>query len=170
MPAGKIATTINFDSGNIWGRTKDVTYVGKGKSTLDAIVDAAAATQGRVVKSDQFPDRGSFYRSDQFNFAKIGVPALYLGSGTEFIGKPDGWGKEQKENYEKTNYHQPSDQINDSWNFEGMIEDAQLGFYVGVDVANAATTPSWNPGDEFEAARKASLATTPAAAAPATSP
>jgi Zn-dependent M28 family amino/carboxypeptidase len=164
VPAGKIATNINYDSGNIWGRTKDVTYVGKGKSTLDSIVDAAAATQGRIVKPDQFPDRGSFYRSDQFNFAKIGVPALYLGSGTEFIGKPAGWGKEQKEAYEKTNYHQPSDQINDSWNFDGMIEDAQLGFYVGVDIANAAVTPTWIPGDEFEAARKAALA------APAASP
>lgn len=158
VPGGRIATNINYDSGNIWGRTKDVTYVGMGKSSLDAIVEAAAATQGRVVKPDQFPDRGSFYRSDQFNFAKIGVPALYLGSGMEFIGKPDGWGRQQREEYEAKNYHQQSDEINDAWNFEGMIEDAQLGFFVGVDIANAASTPTWNPGDEFEAARKASLA------------
>lgn len=155
---GKIAANINYDSGNIWGRTKDVTYVGKGKSSLDAIVDAVAATQGRTVKPDQFPDRGSFYRSDQFNFAKIGVPALYLGSGTDFIGKPPGWGKEQRENYEAKSYHQPSDEINDSWNFEGMIEDAQLGFWVGLNIANADAMPTWVPGDEFEAARKAALA------------
>ncbi|MET0498604.1 MAG: M28 family peptidase [Steroidobacteraceae bacterium] len=157
VPAGRIATNINYDSGNIWGRTKDVTYIGKGKSTIDAIVDAAAATQERIVKADQFPDRGSFYRSDQFNFAKIGVPALYLSAGTDFIGKPAGWGREQRENNEAKNYHQPSDEINDSWNFDGMIQDAQLGFFVGVDIANAATTPTWVPGDEFEAARKASL-------------
>ena len=157
VPAGKIAANINYDSGNIWGRTRDVTYVGKGKTSLDAIVDAVAATQGRTVTADQFPDRGSFYRSDQFNFAKIGVPALYLGSGTDFIGKPAGWGKEQRENYEAKSYHQPSDEINDSWNYEGMIEDARLGFWVGLDVANADAMPTWVPGDEFEAARKAAL-------------
>jgi Zn-dependent M28 family amino/carboxypeptidase len=158
VEAGKIAANINYDSGNIWGRTKDVTYVGKGKSTLDEIVDAVAATQERTVKPDQFPDRGSFYRSDQFNFAKVGVPALYVGTGTDFIGKPAGWGTEQRENYETHNYHQPSDEIKPDWNFDGMVEDAQLGFWVGVNVANAPTMPTWVPGDEFEAARKAALA------------
>ncbi|HMN44150.1 MAG TPA: M28 family peptidase [Povalibacter sp.] len=157
MPPGRIAANINFDSGNIWGRTKDVTYIGKGKSSLDAVLEAVAATQGRTVFADQFPDRGSFYRSDQFNFAKIGVPALYTGSGTDFIGKPEGWGREQRESYEKTSYHQPSDEINDRWNFEGMIEDAQLGFWTGLDVANADAMPTWVPGDEFEAARKQAL-------------
>ena len=154
---GKIAANINYDSGNIWGRTSDVTYIGKGKSTLDAELEAVAATQGRVVKGDQFPDRGSFYRSDQFNFAKIGVPALYVGSGTEFIGKPAGWGREQREAYEAKSYHQQSDEISDSWNFEGMIEDAQLGFWTGLNIANKDTLPTWVPGDEFEAARKAAL-------------
>ena len=154
---GKIAANINFDSGNIWGRTKDVTFIGKGKSSLDGVLDAVAATQGRVVKADQFPDRGSFYRSDQFNFAKIGVPALYFGSGTEFIGKPDGWGREQREKYEATSYHQQSDEINDSWNFDGMVEDAQLGFWTGLNIANADAMPTWVPGDEFEAARKKAL-------------
>jgi Zn-dependent M28 family amino/carboxypeptidase len=160
MPPGKIAANINFDSGNIWGRTKDVTYIGKGKSSLDAVLEAVAATQDRVVLADQFPDRGSFYRSDQFNFAKIGVPALYTGSGTDFIGKPAGWGREQRESYEKTSYHQPSDEINDSWNFDGMIEDAQLGFWTGLNVANADAMPTWVAGDEFEAARKKALAAT----------
>jgi len=155
---GKIAANINYDGGNIWGRAKDIVYVGKGKSTLDAEVDAIAQLQGRVVTPDQFPDRGFFYRSDQFNFAKIGVPALYLDTGTDFIGKPPGWGKEQHEAYEAKSYHQPSDEINDSWNFDGMIEDAQLGFYVGLNVANADAMPSWTPGDEFEATRKKALA------------
>lgn len=159
---GKIAANINYDGGNIWGQAKDIVYVGKGKSSLDAIVEAVAATQGRVVTADQFPDRGHFYRSDQFNFAKIGVPALYLDVGTDFIGKPAGWGKEQHELYEAKSYHQPSDEINDSWNFDGMIEDAQLGFWVGLDVANADAMPTWVAGDEFEAARKAALAAVPA--------
>jgi Zn-dependent M28 family amino/carboxypeptidase len=158
MQVGRIAANINYDSGNIWGRTTDVTYIGKGKSSLDEIVDAVAAIQQRVVKPDQFPDRGSFYRSDQFNFAKVGVPALYVGSGTEFIGKPAGWGVQQREHYEATAYHQPSDEIRPDWKFDGMVEDAQLGFWAGVAIANAATMPTWTPGDEFEAVRQAAIA------------
>lgn len=155
---GRIAANINVDGGNIWGRARDVIYVGKGKSTLDDYVEAVARFQDRVVTPDQFPDRGFFYRSDQLNFARIGVPALYLDAGTDIIGKPAGWGKEQHERYEREHYHQPSDEIDDSWNFDGMIEDAQLGFHVGLNVANADTMPTWVPGDEFEAARKAALA------------
>ena len=157
IPPGKIAANINYDGGNIWGRAKDIVYVGKGKSSLDAHVETIAQLQGRTVTPDQFPDRGFFYRSDQFNFAKIGVPALYLDTGTDFIGKPAGWGKEQHEAYQAKNYHQASDEIDASWNFDGMIEDAQLGFYVGLNVANADEMPTWVPGDEFEAARKQAL-------------
>jgi Zn-dependent M28 family amino/carboxypeptidase len=159
VPAGRIAVNINYDGGDIWGRTRDVTYVGKGKSTLDSIVDEIARRQGRTVKADQFPDRGYFYRSDQFNFAKIGVPALYLDTGTDFIGKPEGWGRQQVEYYEEHHYHQPSDEIQPDWNFDGMIDDASLGFWAGLIVANADEMPSWLPGDEFEAARKAASAT-----------
>jgi prolyl oligopeptidase len=155
---GNIATNVNYDGGNRWGRTRDIIYIGKGRSTLDPYVEAIARTQGRVVTADQFPDRGFFYRSDQFNFAKVGVPALYLATGTDFIGQPPGWGEQQLEQYEAKNYHQPSDQIDGSWNFDGMIEDAQLGFHVGCNVANADEMPGWVAGDEFEAARKAALA------------
>jgi Zn-dependent M28 family amino/carboxypeptidase len=157
VPPGKIATNINYDGGNIWGRAKDLVYVGKGKSSLDEVVNTVAEMQGRVVTPDQYPDRGFFYRSDQFSFAKIGVPSLYLDTGTEFIGKPAEWGKQQHEEFETKHYHQPSDQINDTWNFDGMIEDATLGFYVGLIVANSKDMPTWTPGDEFEAARKAAL-------------
>lgn len=166
MAAGKMAANINYDSCNIWGRTKDVSYVGKGKSSLDAVMDAVAATQGRVVTADQFPDRGRFYRSDQFNFAKAGVPALYVKPGTDFIGKPVGWGAQQQKDYEARSYHQPSDEITPEWNFDGMVEDAQLGFWVGVAVANAASMPTWVPGDEFEAARQSALAAVKPAALP----
>jgi Zn-dependent M28 family amino/carboxypeptidase len=162
IPPGKIAANINYDGGNIWGRAKDIVYVGKGKSTMDDYVNAIAQMQGRVVTPDQFPDRGFFYRSDQFSFAKIGVPALYLDTGTDFIDQPGDWGKQQHAAYEEKHYHQPSDEIAADWNFDGMIEDAQLGFYVGDNIANAAEAdlPKWNPGDEFEAARKAALAAT----------
>jgi Zn-dependent M28 family amino/carboxypeptidase len=157
VPPGKIAVDINYDGGNILGRSSDVGYIGKGRSTLDPIVEKHAARQGRTVKPDQYPDRGSFYRSDQFSFAQIGVPSLYLDEGSELIGRPPGWGREQKEAYEARYYHQPSDQLRPEWSFDGMIEDAQLGFRVGFEVASTDQLPAWKPGDEFEAARKAAL-------------
>lgn len=166
VPAGKIAANINYDSGNIWGRTRDVTFVGMGKSSLDALVVEAAARQSRKVTPDQFPDRGHFYRSDQFSFAQIGVPAVFLGTGTDFIGKPEGWGRQQIEVYEEHHYHQPSDELQPDWQLDGMVEDTQLGFTVGLEIANRAELPSWRAGDEFEAARKAALASV-AAGAPA---
>ena len=155
---GRIAANVNLDGGNIWGRTADVAFIGYGKSSLDAVVEAAAARQDRSVVGDQFPDRGFFYRSDQFNFAKIGVPAIYLDSGAEFRDRPAGWGKERIEDWEKIHYHQPSDELTDDWSFDGMVEDAQLAFECGLAVAQSDAPPSWQPGDEFEAARVAALA------------
>lgn len=157
FPPGKIAANLNYDGGNIWGHTHDVTFIGLGKSSIDAIVEAVAAEQGRVVKPDQFPDRGYFYRSDQFSFAKIGVPAMYLDTGTEFVDRPPEWGKAQVNHYTDVNYHQPSDEYDDSWNFDGMVEDARLGYWTGLAIANADEMPRWEEGDEFEAARLKAL-------------
>jgi Zn-dependent M28 family amino/carboxypeptidase len=154
---GKIAANINYDGGNIWGDTHDVTFIGLGKSSIDGIVKSIADEQGRVVKPDQFSDRGYFYRSDQFSFAKIGVPALYLDTGTEFVDKPAAWGKQQVNHYTDVNYHQPSDEYDSSWNFDGMIDDALLGFWTGLAIANGEGMPQWNEGDEFEAARLKAL-------------
>jgi Zn-dependent M28 family amino/carboxypeptidase len=154
---GKIAANINYDGGNIWGKVTDITFIGLGKSSLDVVVKDIAASQGRIVKPDQFPDRGYYYRSDQFSFANIGVPATFFDTGTDFIGRPAGWGKEQMEQYEEVRYHQPSDEFDESWNLEGMIEDASIGFWTALIVANTDAMPSWNPGDEFEAVRKAAL-------------
>jgi Zn-dependent M28 family amino/carboxypeptidase len=159
FPPGKIAADINFDGGNIFGRTRDVTLVSAGKASLDQVAEGVARWQGRVIKPDQFPDRGYYYRSDQFAFAKIGVPALFFDAGTDFIGRSPEWGRQQLETWELKKYHQPGDKLEDTWNFDGMIEDAQLGFYSGWLVAQADAMPTWNPGDEFEAARKKALAT-----------
>jgi Zn-dependent M28 family amino/carboxypeptidase len=158
FPSGRIAANLNYDGGNIFGRTRDLTYIGLGKSSLDRVVRAVAARQGRRVEGDQFPDRGFFYRSDQLSFARIGVPAIYLHSGTDFVGRPAGWGKERLEDWEEHHYHQPSDQYSPSWSFDGMVEDARLGFYSGLDIADDPALPAWNPGDEFEAARRQALA------------
>jgi Zn-dependent M28 family amino/carboxypeptidase len=154
---GRIAANVNYDSGNIWGETRDITFIGLGKSSLDAVANDVAAYQGRTVKGDQFPDRGMYYRSDQFNFAKIGVPAFYFSGGTEFVGRPEGWGTEQINLYTDRHYHQPSDELTAEWNFAGMVQDARFGFHAGLVIANDATLPQWNAGNEFEAARRAAL-------------
>jgi Zn-dependent M28 family amino/carboxypeptidase len=157
FPAGRIAANINIDGGSIFGRTRDVTLVSMGKSSLDEVAVAVAKSQGRSVVPDQFPDRGYYYRSDQFSFAKIGVPALFYSEGTDVIGRPAGWGREQHEQWELKQYHQPSDKLDGTWNFDGMIEDAQMDLMDGWLIAQADAMPSWNPGDEFEAARKRAL-------------
>ncbi|MEJ2084436.1 MAG: M28 family peptidase [Acidobacteriota bacterium] len=158
---GKIAANVNLDGANIWGRARDLTYIGYGKSSLDSVVEAAAKRQGRVVKGDQFPDRGHFYRSDQFNFAKIGVPAVYIDKPTEIIGKPEGWGREQMNAWEEVHYHQPSDEMSDTWDLAGAVDDTRVAFAVGLSIADAESLPSWKPGDEFEAARLAALGQMP---------
>lgn len=101
---------------------------------------------------------GYFYRSDQFNLAKIGVPAAYFDAGTDVIGKPAGWGKEQKERFEANDSHQPSEEARPDWDLSGAVEDTQLLFYLGLMVADASRMPAWEPGNEFEAARKKALA------------
>lgn len=158
IAAGKLAANLNYDGGNIWGRSRDITQIGKGKSSLDEIVARVAASLQRTVQGDQFPDKGTFYRSDQFNFAKIGVPALYLKTGTDFVDRTPDWGKQQILAFESQRYHQPSDQFEADWNFDGMVDDARFGFLAALEIANAEHAPEWVPGDEFEAARRAALA------------
>lgn len=157
VPPGKVAANINFDAGNIWGRTADLVFIGYGKSSLDEVVEAAAAKQDRRVVGDQFPDKGYFYRSDQFSLAKIGIPAIYLDGGTELRGQPLAAAREAMDAWTAEHYHQPSDELDDTWNFGGMLEDTQIGFWCGLHVAQADAMPAWKPGDEFEAARQAAL-------------
>jgi hypothetical protein len=156
-PAGWLAANLNLDDGNIWGRTRDFPIVGLGKSTLDATVREVARAQGREVTGDPFPDRGYFYRSDQFNFAKIGVPAIFPWTGVDFVGRPEGWGREQREAWEGSLYHRPGDEM-DGWDLSGAVEDARAVYRIGRIVANADAMPAWTPGDEFEAARERALA------------
>jgi Zn-dependent M28 family amino/carboxypeptidase len=158
LPPGRLAANINIDGVSIFGPTRDVVVIGLGKSDLDERVKSLASMQGRVVVPDQFPEKGFFYRSDQFSLAKIGVPAAYLDDGVEVVGKPPGWGKAQKEAFEAKDYHQPSDELRDDWDFSGAVLDTQLLFHLGVGVANSSALPRWRPGDEFEAVRKKELA------------
>ncbi|MFK8115101.1 MAG: M28 family peptidase [Rubripirellula sp.] len=155
---GKMAAVINMDGTNVIGRTHDVNVIGNGKSDLDAIVEAVAKLQSRIVTPDHFPDRGYYYRSDQFSLAKIGVPGIYLHPGIEVVGKEAGWGKQQLEEWTEKIYHQPSDEYREDWDMAGAVEDTRLLFEVGRRIANQPQMPQWNAGDEFEAARKAAIA------------
>jgi Zn-dependent M28 family amino/carboxypeptidase len=157
VPYGRLAANINIDGLNIWGRTKDVSVIGYGKTSIDGVLTQLAKAQGRVVKPDALSDRGFFYRSDQFNFAKVGVPASYFSSGHAFIGRPEAWGREQREKWELTHYHQPSDELLASWDLTGAVEDVKLIYQLMLKLADAPSMPTWTRGDEFELARVKSL-------------
>ncbi len=157
VPLARMAANLNLDGLNVLGRARDVSVVGFGKSSLDAHLIAAAQRQGRVVRPDALSDRGFFYRGDQFNFAKRGVPATWFSSGQDFIGRPAGWGAKQREAWESQRYHQPSDDVTPEWDLSGAVEDVQLYYELGAAVGNAPAMPTWTKGDEFEAARLESL-------------
>jgi Zn-dependent M28 family amino/carboxypeptidase len=156
-PLDKTVATINIDGVNQWGRTKDITVIGLGASDLDDYLRQAAQEQGRTLSPDPEPEKGFYYRSDHFNFAKQGVPALDPDSGTEFIGKPEDWGKKKRDEFTEHDYHAPSDEIKPDWDLSGAVEDDQLLFAVGYRVANADKMPEWKPGNEFKAKRDAMM-------------
>lgn len=155
---GRIAANVNFDGVSIWGEASDMIFIGLGKSSLDRVAADVASYVGRTLQGDQFPDQGYYYRSDQFSFAKIGVPGIYLDGGVEVIGKPAGWGKMRIGAYITRDYHQPSDELADDWVFDGMVADTRFGLLTTYLIAQADEMQSWNPGDEFAAARAAALA------------
>jgi len=154
---GHIAADLNYDGANVLGRTADVAIIGKGKSDLEDRLVAAARAQRRRVVDDPEPDKGYYYRADQLSFARVGVPSLYYGSGRDYIGRPQGWGEQKRAEFTRLRYHQPSDKILPEWDLSGAVEDVQLGYVVGLGVANSDTLPAWYRGDEFEAARKRAL-------------
>jgi len=152
-PLEKTLANINMDVMNQWGRTRDIVIVGYGNSTLDDLLESEARAQGRVIVPDPEPEKGFFYRSDHFEFAKQGVPALYIDSGIEFIGKPEGYGEQKRAEYTENDYHKPSDEIKPDWDLSGAVEDTQLLFMVGYRIAMGEHYPEWNPGTEFKAVR-----------------
>jgi Zn-dependent M28 family amino/carboxypeptidase len=156
-PLTKTAANINIDGINQWGRTKDLVVIGLGASDLDDYARDAAAEQSRVLKGDQEPEKGFYYRSDHFNFAKKGVPAFDPESGIEFIGKPEGYGKQKRDEYTNNDYHQPSDEIKPDWDLVGAAEDGKLFLAMGYRIANAARLPEWKPGNEFKSIRDKAL-------------
>jgi Zn-dependent M28 family amino/carboxypeptidase len=156
-PLAKTVANINMDSWNVHGRTKDLTLIGYGASELDDYAAAAAAEQGRVVHADAEPEKGFYYRSDHFNFAKEGVPALNPDSGSDFIGQPADFSQKMRDDWNANRYHTPKDVVLPTWNLDGTREDLKVLFAVGYRVAQADKFPEWKPGSEFKAKREAML-------------
>jgi len=148
---------INMDELNQWGRSKDVRVIGLGNSTLDDVTEEVAKAQGRTVVGDAEPEKGRYYRSDHFEFAKQGVPALYPKQGIEIVGKPDGYGLQKEKEYTTNDYHKVTDEIKPDWDLAGAVEDLQLYLQIGYKVAEGDKFPEWKPGTEFKAKREAML-------------
>jgi Zn-dependent M28 family amino/carboxypeptidase len=157
-PLDKTVANINVDDNlPMWGRTKDVIVIGLGASDLDDYLRDAAAEQGRALKPDAEPEKGFYYRSDHFNFAKVGVPALATDDGLDYVDKPADFGKKKKDEYTNTDYHQPSDDVKAGWELSGYVEQAKLLLAVGYRVAQADKVPEWKTGNEFKAIRDKQL-------------
>ncbi|SFF54970.1 Zn-dependent amino-or carboxypeptidase, M28 family [Fontimonas thermophila] len=154
-PIEKTVAALNMDGLNPWGPTKDIQVIGIGQNTLEDILADVVAQQGRVITPDAEPEKGFYYRSDHFELAKVGVPALYADGGSEFIGQPADYGAHKRQIYTTRDYHAPSDEIKPDWDLSGAAQDMRLLMEVGWIVANSESWPQWKSGSEFKAIREA---------------
>jgi len=149
VPLNKTAANVNLDSMNILGPTSDFIPLGAERSSLKAVVEAVAREKGLRVSQDSRPEQGSFFRSDHFPFAKVGVPSISLKEGNEYVGHTKEWGEEQFRAYNTAHYHQPSDEFRDTWDYRGMIQETEIAMAIGRRIADTDAMPKFNPGDEF---------------------
>jgi Zn-dependent M28 family amino/carboxypeptidase len=156
VPLRDIAAILNLDVMNLYGRTRDVSALGLEQSTLGKTFRSAAAAEGLGVTSNQEALlRGAFFRSDHFPLARVGVPGTSVENGSMYVGKPPGYGREQKDKYVAERYHQPADEILPWFTYDGAVQQLRVTVRTAVAVANASTQPEWQPTSEF---RKAGLA------------
>ncbi|MBI3549084.1 MAG: M28 family peptidase [Elusimicrobia bacterium] len=153
----KTLGVLNLDCINVWGRTRDIVFIGFGQSTLDDAVVLAARRKDRIVMPDLEPEKGLFYRSDHFEFVKKGVPGLRYAAGADFVGKPKDWGLKKRAQYTSEDYHKPSDVVKADWDLSGAVEDLRLLFEAGWRIAQADALPEWKQGAEFKARRDFTL-------------
>jgi Zn-dependent M28 family amino/carboxypeptidase len=148
VPVQRTVAALNIDGANVWGETEDVSAAGMERSTLGDILETHADELGLRVEPERAPDRGFFFRSDQFALARAGVPALYLDHGTRFRDRPAGWGPAVLGRYEAEQYHTPMDEYNVAFDLRGAAQQGRLAFLIGYDVAMSATTPRWFRGGD----------------------
>lgn len=158
IPLNKIAGNVNIDGVNFFGRTKDFSALGSERSTLGAFVEEVARERSMALEGDMRPEQGFFFRSDHFPFAKVGVPAVSLRHGDDFVKPLEGTALEFFSNYTAKYYHQPSDQYYDWWDAAAMVQNAELGLAIGLKIANAAAMPRYLETDEFADADKKRMA------------
>jgi Zn-dependent M28 family amino/carboxypeptidase len=156
-PRKQTVAEINVDVLNVWGRTRDLTIPGLGQSTLEDTLAQLAKTHGRTVRPDQEPEKGEYFRSDHFEFAKVGVPAVSYGGGYDYIGRPQDWGIKKHDDYTAHDYHKPSDMVKPDWDLSGAVDDLRLMLELGYTVAQSAEYPRWKNGSEFKARRDAMM-------------
>ena len=156
-PLKQTLAAINIDGANQFGPTSDLATIGLGASTLDDIGATVAKAQGREMKAEPHPERGYYYRSDHFEFAKVGVPAYYIKNGQTYIGLPADFAEKQANDYLANRYHKVGDEVQPDWTFAGAAQDAAFLYEVGRAVANGDKWPEWRPGNEFKATRDAML-------------
>lgn len=156
-PINKTVADINMDVLQPFGKMKDIIIVGKGQSDLDEYADEAAGKQGRTTRGEPDPSGGWYFRSDHFNFAKVGIPSLYIENGSVSVTHGEAWGEAQKKDYNDNRYHSPADEYSPSWDLSGIIEDMQLVFEVGKKLSYESTFPGWKKGSEFKTIRDKSM-------------
>jgi Zn-dependent M28 family amino/carboxypeptidase len=154
VPAAKTAAAFNYDALKPFGRTTDVVVSGAERTTLWPLVEHTARRFRLTIKPDPRPEQGSYYRSDHFSFARAGIPAFSIHNGNDFAGKPAGYGEEKFREFNTRNYHQPSDEYREDWDFAGLEEMTRFGLALGLDTANMKSLPTWQDGDEFLPARQ----------------
>jgi Zn-dependent M28 family amino/carboxypeptidase len=155
-PLQKTLADINLDSMNVWGKARDIEDLSLGFSTVDDLLAAAAKQQGRSAIPDSRPDKGKIYRADNFEFSKVGLPSLYIGKGEHLLSRPE-TAPLRSDEFDSTDYHQVTDEVRPDWDLSGAVQDTQLLFEVGYEVANGGKVPEWKPGNEFKPKRDAML-------------
>ena len=153
-PAAQTVAALNMDVLNTWGRTRDLTIVGMGQSQLDQVAAEVGERLGRTLNPDPEPEKGFYYRSDHFSFAKAGIPAFYADPGIDYLDKPAGYGIEKREQYTAEDYHKPSDEVKPDWDLSGALEDLLFMHAMGRQLADSEEWPAWSETSEFRAIRE----------------
>jgi Zn-dependent M28 family amino/carboxypeptidase len=156
-PLRATVADVNMDGMATWGRTRDIELISAGKSNIDDTVRAQARVLGMVVEPDLHPERGSIYRADQLEFARVGVPVVFLHEGLDVIGKPAGFGEQKEDDYIAHHYHQVTDTVDPQWDLSGAVQQIELLFRIGYSLAETTAYPQWNADSEFRTVREKTL-------------